>query len=672
MERYTVRSNITGRSKSNKFNFGLDFTAAFVKSDFTTNLGSGFVFFNPIVGALWGQPYLNPFRPDGTVNDDSFDQFQPLSASPFVILNNFRFNPNVERQVKSVASAYASYEIAKGLRLNGRVGIDYQQEDELRVISPESTNSLFFPNGGEIQGRQIEQFRRDFALNANGSLNYKNIFGDHTIDASIFAETYRLYRKSFGFTQIGLDPRTFFPGDGDSFVAGDRQENGEFLFIPNVGSNLGEGGLFSYFGIVDYDYDNRFGFTGTLRRDASFRFSTTNRWGTFYSLSGRWNLDEENFLESSSFINRLKLRASYGTTGSERVGGGDFLNAASASRTLFGTGVGYNNTTGLFVNVLGNDDLKWETTTQTNIGVDYGFFNNRLRGSIDVYNKETEDLFLQNPISAANGQFQISSNQGRLRNRGVEFAVQYDVVSNNNLLVSLFGNGSYNENEILELVGGDIDNGATINAVGHPIGSYFLVPYVGVNPANGNALYRTLEGELTEEFNANDRVIMESPLPKVQGGFGANINYKGFFLNTNFSFVAGSKRYNDQQRFFSTNPFEAVNFNVSDSYNRAWTPENRITDVEGLFSLRNNFGSDKFLHDAAYLRLRYVSVGYDFPNVILEKLPIKAFRVYVQGENLLTWSTWQGLDVEANIGRSFDFSNYPTPRIYTAGIDVKL
>lgn len=608
LERFTLRANITGKSKNNRFNYGLDMTAAFVKSDFTTNLGSGFVFFNPIVGALWGQPYLNPFRPDGTVNDDSFDEFQPLSASPYMILNNFRYNPNVERQVKSIISANASYEILDGLRLNGRVGIDYQQEDELRVVHPESTNRLFFPNGGELQGRQIENFRRDFAINANGSLNYVKTFGKHTLDASVFAETYHLNRKSFGFTQLGLDPKTFFPGDGDSFVDGGREENGEFLYIPNVRSNTGEGGLFSYFTIVDYDFDSRFGLTGTLRRDASFRFASTNRWGTFYSFSGRWNLDQESFIQSSSFVNTLKLRASYGVTGSERVGGSDFLSAASAARTIFSTDTGYNNTTGLFVDNLGNDDLKWETVYQTNIGLDYGFFDNRLRGSIDVYNKRTEDLFLLNPISAINGQYTISSNQGSVRNRGAEFATTIDLVSNNDLKVSLSGNISYNENEVLELVGGEIDNGATIIAEGHPVSSYYLVPYVGVNPANGNALYRTKEGEITEVYNANDRVITDSPFPKFQGGFGVSVNYKGFFVESNFSYVAGAKRYNNQQQFFSTNPFEAINFNVSSSYNRAWTPENPITDVEGLFSTRNNFGSDKFLHNASYLRLRYFSI----------------------------------------------------------------
>ncbi len=682
LERYTIRTNISGKTQNNKFNYGVDLTGGFTEQDVTTDLGSGLVFFNPIVGAIWGQPFLNPFRPDGTVNDDSFDSFQPLSASPYVILNNFRFNPNKNEQVKSVINTNASYEIINNLRINGRFGIDYLQNNTLRVIHPESTNRLFYPVNGEFQGRQIERFFRDFSYNANASINYKNTFGLHSIDASAFVENYKLYRKSFGFVQLGLDRRTFAPGDGDSFVAGDREENGEFIYIPSTESDKGEGGLLSYFAIVDYDYNNKYGVSATVRRDGSFRFSKQNRWGTFYSISARWNIDQEDFIGSDSFINRLKLRASYGSTGSERIGGSNFLSLPNVSRTLYTTGTGYNNTTGLFIATrrdnndrtianLGNSDITWETTDQANIGIDYGFFQNRLRGSLDVYNKITSDLFIDDPVSAINGAFNINSNQGKLRNRGAEFYTEYDIVANKNLTVTFKGNIAYNENEVLELSGGPIDNGQTIIAEGHPISAFYLVPYVGVNPANGNALYRTKDGEITEVFNADDRVIIDSSIPKVQGGFGANIDYKGIFLQSNFSFVGGVERYNDQQRFFQTNPREALNFNVSANYNRAWTPENRITDVEGLFSTRNNSGSDKFLHDASYIRLRYIGLGYNFTEALLERLPIKALRVYLQAENLLTWSKWQGLDVEANNTRRFDFSNYPTPRIFKFGMEVK-
>ncbi|WP_303318690.1 SusC/RagA family TonB-linked outer membrane protein [Flavivirga abyssicola] len=669
LERYTLRSNIRG--KSNKFKYGLNSTIGYSNSKITTNLGSGFVFFNPIVGALWGQPFLNPYRLDGTVNDDSFDRFQPLWASPYIILNNFRYNPNTVKQIKSVISANASYEIVDGLSINGQIGIDYQQEEELRVIHPESTNRLFFPRNGENQGRQIERYRRDFALNINGSIKYVKTFGQHTIDASIFAEKYKLYRKSFGLIQLGLDSKTFSPGDGDSFIDGGTEENGEFIYIPRVESDLNEGGLFSYFTIVDYDYNNKFGFTGTLRRDASFRFASTNRWGTFYSLAGRWNLDQEDFIENISFINNLKLRASYGEIGSERISGGDFFNAASASRTIYRSDTGYNNTTGYFVDGLGFEDLIWETTTQTNIGLDYGLFDNRVRGTVDFYNKKAVDLFSPRLISAINGQYNVVANGGSVQNRGVELSIQYDVISNEDLKVNIFGNVSYNKNELLDLPAGDEDNERTINAVGHAIGSYYLVPYLGVNPANGNALYRTKEGGVTEVFNTEDRVISGSPFPTYQGGFGTSIDYKGFFLESNFSFIADVKRFNQQQAFFSTNPRESINFNVSSSYNRAWTPENPITDQEGLFSNQADTSSDKFLHDASYLRLRYLSVGYNFSEAILSHLPIKSCRVYVQGENLLTWTKWQGLDVEANVGRNFDFSDYPNPRIFTAGIDVK-
>ncbi len=672
LERFTLRSNFNGKSKDEKFNYGLSLTGAFAESDFTTDIGSGLVFFNPMVGAIWGQPYLNPYRPDGTVNDDSFDEFQPLSASPYVILNNFRYNPNTNKQIKSVINLNASYEIIEGLKLNGSIGIDYQQNETLRIIHPESTNRLFYPNhsDAEIQGRQIEDYSRLFSINMNASLNYKKSFGKHTIDATLFTETFESSIKSFGYVQLGLNPKTFYPGDGDSFVSGDTRVSGEFVYIPSVRSNKNKGGLFSYFTIVDYDFDDRFGFAGTLRRDASYKFASSNRWGTFYSVSGRWNLDKESFMESVDFIDLLKLRASYGVTGNQNING-SFLSGGSLSRTLYETGTGYNNSNSIYRGTLGTDTLKWETVYQTNIGLDFGLFNSRLNGTVDVYDKTTKELFTEGRISGVNGQYAINLNDGSLQNRGLELSLNYRLIDNDNFKINVFGNASYNKNKVLKLAQGDIDNTDTVISEGHPINSYYLVPYVGVNPANGNALYRTKEGGITEEFSLDDRVIMDAQIPIYQGGFGTSIDYKGFFLTSNFSFVADVHRYNDQARFFANNPQQALNFNVSQRFNRAWTPENTITDQEGLFSLQANYLTDKFLHDASYLRLRFLSLGYNFGDKILKATKfLKAGKVYVQGENLLTWTKWEGLDVEADL-RSFDFGNYPTPRIFTAGIEVK-
>jgi len=262
-----------------------------------------------------------------------------------------------------------------------------------------------------------------------------------------------------------------------------------------------------------------------------------------------------------------------------------------------------------------------------------------------------------------------------LRNQGIELAVSYDLLRSDKFNLTLRANGSINDNEILDLGNqpdSRIDNGATIQAVGSPINSYFLVPYVGVNPANGNALYRKLDGSLTEVFSNDDRVITGSVQPKYQGGFGLKANYKGFFIRSDFSFLAGVERYNDQLRFFSTDPLQSINFNVSADYNRAWTPENPITDVEGLFSTRDQFGSTKFLQDASYIRLRDFTIGYDFTESISKILPINSLKFYASGQNLLTWSKWRGLDVENAVNRLFAFSDFPTPRIFTVGIDITL
>ncbi|WP_052503475.1 SusC/RagA family TonB-linked outer membrane protein [Lacinutrix sp. Hel_I_90] len=675
LERYTFRANLSGKNENDKFSYAIHASTALSESDTATDIGSGSVFSNPIVGAIFGQPYLNPYRLDGSINDDSIDSdaAYPFSLSPYVILNSIRYKNGVfNKNLKTVINANISYKLLKDLTFNANIGADYNQTESLDVVHPESSNSRFYIGGADIQGKQGESFARDLGVNTNLSLVYNKRFGKHELETSVFFENYNFSRKSFGFTQFGLNAINFSPGDGNSFVNGDREENGIYPYIPLVNSGKNKSGLYSYFALVEYDFDNRFGIFANLRRDASFRFVGDNKWGTFYSVSARWNIGRETFIGPESIISDLKLRASYGSSGNERIGGSDILGQADVTRTLYDTGNGYNNTVSYNFLSLGSPDTKWETIKQTNIGIDYGLFNNRFRGALDVYSKNTEDLFTASNISAANGQYAINTNGGELRNRGVEFNTEYDVISGKKVTLTLRGNVSYNENEILSLESGDQDFGATINAVGHPVGAHYLVPYVGVNPANGNALYRDKEGNITEEFNSSDRVINDDALPKIQGGFGFDLGYKGFFLQSNFSFVGNYKRYNDQQRFFQQSPLQAQNFNVSANYNQAWTPENAITTVEGLNSKQNNFGSDKFLHDASYVRLRYLSIGYNLPEKYLKEVRLKGLRLYLQGENLITWSKWQALDVESNIGRRFDFANYPTPRIITFGLDVKL
>jgi hypothetical protein len=376
----------------------------------------------------------------------------------------------------------------------------------------------------------------------------------------------------------------------------------------------------------------------------------------------------------------LKLRASYGETGNERVLAGTEwagLNPAQYRDTYQNNatvGGQYNGAASFSLN-LGADDLQWETTTQWNIGLDFEFFKNRARGTIDYYNRLTTDLLNSEPISSVSGQTEILRNSAiELTNRGIEVSLAYDVVRNENFKFTLRANGSKNNNEVNGITANDgkIISGLSITQNGGQINEFYVYPYAGVNPANGNLLFTAADGSLTETPSADTdrKATGKSSAPIYQGGFGFDLDYKGFFATTNFTFVQDVTRF-DYDLDGLYDPGQLGQFVVTDDLLNAWTPTNTNTNVPSLNA--SNLGaagnSDRFLKDASYVRLRFLQVGYKVPKKFIDKTFISALSFYVQGENLYTWTKWQGFDAESF--RGADQGQYPTPRIVTFGVDLK-
>jgi len=383
----------------------------------------------------------------------------------------------------------------------------------LTAQSPTSFNSLIFSNGQDFLGSQSEGFTRDIQFTATTNLKYDVNFGEkHSLTAALFTEYNKGHYKYFGYTQNGLDEIFFSPGNGAGFAT---HQPGSNYYIPSVGALKIESGMFSYFGTADYDYDNKYGFGATLRRDASFRFQGDNKWGTFWSLSGHWNINKEDFMDNSVF-NVLKLRGSYGTTGNQLITGQNVFSGVNlyANQSSF-IGSSYQSIPGYLFTQLGNPNLKWETITQGNVGVDFEVFKSRLTGSLDVYNKTTKDLYQGVPLSAITGFSEINDNFGSLRNRGVELVLKYAVVKNKDFKFVVNANASYNKNEILSLPSQDglvWDGGLTANKVGAVLDQFYVIRYAGVNPANGNLLFYDKDNKVTENPTDADRVFLVNHL----------------------------------------------------------------------------------------------------------------------------------------------------------------
>jgi TonB-linked SusC/RagA family outer membrane protein len=683
LSRFSIRSNISGKSDNGKFRYGTNLYLGYSKNNSLTepeNDRSGFIYFSNTFGAARGLPYLDPAAFDPNIFLPYFDGIQ---NSPYVLMDNLLKNRNRDDETKIIVGANAAYDLTDELTLNYNVGMDLQNVVGIRLAPPDGALPRIraFFGGFDLEGFQSESYLRDFRFNSTLSLNWKKKFGageeadkKHTVLGNAYVEYVKGHLKQFGYTQNGLDPRTFAPGDGSGYL---RDTGADDNYVPTVFAGKNETGLFSYFGEFDYDYDGKYGFTSVIRRDASFRFTGDNAWGTFGSVAGRWNIHKENFLKDVDYINQLKLRVSYGVTGNDRLGGG-YYGALSNTRQQFTTGNGYNDTQ-TFVRgaTIANPDLVWETVSTFNLGIDFGFFNNSLSGSLEVYDRTTTDLFFSQFISGVNGSYSTTANLGDMYNRGVELGLNYDIVrakKAGDFSASAFANVAYNKNRVtfVDLPNGRQDNTGTgsVIEVGYQLNEYFVVPYRGVNPANGNLLFEDINGNLTESPRQEDRRHTgKSSLPDFQGGFGANLGYKNFFLEAQFSFITGIERF-DSDYAALLDPTDIGLFQVTSDFERAWTPDNRITDIPAInaTNLVTGVNTGRFLTNSDFLRLRFLQFGYNLPKRLTEKIFLDSGRIYVNAENLLTFTEWRGSDPERPSATAP--YRYPTPRIISVGLDI--
>lgn len=676
LKRFNFRNNLQGKALDNKFTYGTNFTANFSKNNQAPNLGTGGVNRNYVLGATYSVPFISPdLYQNGSQLLQLYQQDGTLLYTPLFLIDQSRQFRSRQDEFKMIVSANATYQLTKDLSLGTNFGMDYTHISTNVFESPTQFNALLFlGQGQEFGGFQDFGSSRNFGFNANTRLNYNKTFAEkHNVDVSLYTEYYKAHFLSMSFRQNGLNPKQAAPGAGTGFVPFNPATPN--FYRPTVGAAKIDAGLFSYFGQADYDYDGKYGFGTTLRRDASYRFSGSNRWGTFWSVSGRWNLHKEDFMDGSIF-NILKVRASHGTIGNQNIAGESIFNNPNMFLALYLTGPGYAGGVGTSPTQLENLDLRWETITQSNVGFDFEVMSSRLRGSLDVYKRVTTDMYLPFRISGVTSQYDYDANFGEMSNSGVELVLNYDLLREGDFKLRLNFNGSYNKNKIVEVnvVGEQIDNGSTIVREGRILDEWFLIPYAGVNPVNGNLLFYDINGNLTENPNPDtDRRLTgkTARFPVYQGGFGFDMEYKGFYLNTLFSYVADIWRL-DFDLSGLQSPQQINQSNKSTDLFAAWTPDNRDTFMPALTATNADAytsTSDRYLTDASFVRLRNIQFGYTFSKEILKSTPFKSIKAFAQAENLVTWSKWRGWDAESP--RFGDQYQYPTPRIVSLGLELQ-
>jgi TonB-linked SusC/RagA family outer membrane protein len=595
----------------------------------------------------------------------------PVYHNPYL---NFLGADYLTTVYRSLGNVFAQYEIVKGLSFRSELGLDVlnQEEDQFlgRITSRNSG-----PNNGDGFNRYVVNAR----YTTNNFLTFQRTFAEnHTLEVvgGMAYEERRLKANSVSAQQ--------FPTDAYTNVT-------SAALITAGTSTETRSALLSYFTRANYAFASKYLVSASFRADRSPRFGENNQIGFFPAASVGWVISEESFLQDQQVLSFLKPRLSYGSTGNQ-----DILDFQAEAVY---TAAAYAGVPGQRPLRLANPDLKWETTNQLDLGLEFGFLDNRISGEIDVYNKKTKDLLLNVSQPGTTGFTTQFRNVGNLENRGVEF-----VLNTRNLegaftwATSL--NASTNRNKVTNLDGQVIEGGFLNRAVeGQPIGVFFGREYAGVDPANGEALFylntTNADGSLnratTNDYESAERVVLGNPNPKWTAGVTNTFTFKGVDLGVTFQGVFGNQIYDGAGRFQMGNGSNGYDNQTRDQLRR-WRQPGDITDVPKpvFFDPLGTAGvgeSSRYLFDGDYVRLKTVTLGYNLPKTLIEKAHLQSVRVYASGVNLLTFTDYPGWDPEVNadylssstaaagntpgnISQGNDFYSAPQAKTITFGINV--
>lgn len=599
--------------------------------------------YTPISGSRFMLPYWNPYNADGSLASENDGTWKGTGQNPIEWMAN---NPVEHKKYKLLSTVFVDITPVKNLTVRAQFGADYSHSTSFMKSYP----SYIINNNSGRAGRSSSDI-----LNLTETLtaNYRwTLKDDHSFNFMLGQEGIDYRSTGFQVVTRGQTINRLTNIASGTRASSWQDANTEHAFI-------------SLFFRTEYNYKDLYYAEVAARTDASSRFGKDHRWGAFWSLGFMWNIKNETFLKDVEWLTGAQIKLSTGTSGNSTIPDYDHLALVSGNAN-------YLDQAGLYPLQSGNEDLGWEQTWANNIGMSVGLFN-RLNVNLDFYHKKTTNILMFVPQSyAMTGESGHWDNIGAMMNRGVEVAVDGDVVRTKDFTWNMSANFSYNKNKLLELYNGveEYVNSTTglKYMVGHPVTEFFLNRYAGVNPANGDALWYTADGEITTEFREEDKVMTgkayESPWA---GGFGTTLMWKGLSLSAQFSWMA--KRYvMNNDRFFeeSNGIYSTYNQSKRLLYDR-WKKPGDITDIPRYDVVAKL--DDRFLENTSFLRLKNLTLAYSLPQSLLRKANFfSTARVYLQGQNLLTWTGFTGLDPEvaSNIYRA----QYPASRQFTLGVEV--
>ncbi|MCO6147419.1 TonB-dependent receptor [Flavobacterium sp. NRK1] len=609
-----------------------------------------------ILGVLNTPQNIGVYNADGTFTSNPFQNWEnPLS--------NTDGSQRGYRNQRVFGNVYGELKLLKGLTFRTALSIDHSDAATDYFLDPYRTSY-----GRAMKGISRYNTNRYNYYMYENTLNYKLNADKNSIEAVVGT----VYQKSL-WEDSNLETRGF-AGDG--------------VTTPNAGSTIATANASksekynsSFISRINYSFDDKYLLTANFRADGSNNFGPNNKWGYFPSVSAGWRISNEEFLKSVESINEIKIRAGWGLVGND-----DITRYGWLQNVVPGTNypIGGTIQPGNYPGRIENRDLKWEASEQTNIGIDIALFKNRIRFSADAYRKTSQDLLLNVPIPRTSGFDSALQNAGSIENKGLEFqlsTVNFDGDFKWNTDLNI----SFNRNKVTNLVGTEINDGgiagrgdAVLIQEGKPLGQFYGYQWGGVDPDTGNVFYIAKDGSSTFNPTEEDKKNIGNATPDFIYGITNNFSYKNVSLNLFFQGSQGNDILN-ATRFDTESMIDSRN--QTTTVLRRWQNPGDITDVPRVSTdgnIANSRISSHYVEDGSYIRLKAITLGYDFSKDVLSRIGLSALKLYATGENLFTITNYSGFDPEVNsygnntrVG-GIDYGTYPQTRNIIFGIRASL
>ncbi|WP_430813403.1 SusC/RagA family TonB-linked outer membrane protein [Carboxylicivirga sp. RSCT41] len=631
-DRMNFRLNLDNKI-SEKAKLGTNLTIGYETNSNTITAGNNV--FNPIFSARLLNPYLKPYDENGDYNNEGLPWANPIEQ--------LMLNDNSNNTLKIVGGVFFDIELAKGLVFKTNVGVDFYDYTLNDYLHPESEW------GAATNGKTTRAFRRNFRLTPTNTLTYKfNLADAHDFNVMLGQEIISNNSQSFsvGAKNLPKDLKVLN-------VAAESDSWGGSAYDYTVAS---------FFANMAYSYNYKYLVDLSIRRDGSSRFGQNNRWGTFWSAGIGWNIQEEGFMKDIAWLDQLKLRASVGETGNYNIGNYEH-------QALFGYGT-YMNQSAAYFYQHQNDDLTWERKLKANVALDMAFMR-KYRMKVDLYQETTKDMLFYIPYSLTTGTGGRMENIGEMTNKGIELEIDAELLSIRDFRVHLNANMAYNLNEVTKLYNGleDIDQGYTKITVGKPLGTFYMTEWAGVDESTGKGLWYRADGSVTDTYSDTDRQLLDGKvyLPPLTGGFTGTFSYKNLQLSAFFSWMADKWIVNNT-RFFTESQGMFMSYNQSTDMLDYWKePGDQARHPHPDY--QDNQFDTRLLENASFLRLKNLNISYTINPRLLDRTGFfRSARIYAQGQNLLTFTKYKGIDPEY-YGVN-ELNMYPHVKTFTFGIDL--